>query len=99
KQASDIVVLDLRRISLLADYFVVCSGSSERQITAIVDAIIDSLRTTWHLRPLRQEGTPASGWVLLDYGDVVVHVFAPAERDYYQLEELWSHALPVVRVQ
>jgi ribosome-associated protein len=99
RQASDIVVLDLRRVSLLADYFVICSGASERQIGAIIDAIIDKLRTAHHIHVRRQEGTPSSGWVLLDYGDVVVHIFAQAERDYYQLEEAWSHAQPVVRVQ
>jgi ribosome-associated protein len=99
RQASDIVVLDLRQVSLLADYFVICSGGSERQIGAILDAITDRLRNTHHIRALRQEGKASSGWVLLDYGDVVVHIFAPAERDFYQLEEVWSNALPVVRVQ
>ncbi len=99
KQASDIVLLDLRKVSLLADYFVVCSGNSERQINAILDDIVDRVRDTAHRRPLRREGTASSGWVVLDYGDVVVHVFAPTERDYYRLEELWSDASPVVRVQ
>src|SRR5438876_361570 len=79
KQASDIVLLVLRKVSLLADYFVVCSGGSERQINAIVDDVVDSVRETAHRRPLRREGIASSGWVLLDYGDVVVHVFAPAE--------------------
>lgn len=99
KQASDIVMLDLRRVSLLADYFVICSGESERQINAIQDDIIEELRDKERRRPLRREGRSSSGWVLLDYGDVVVHIFAPAERDYYRLEELWSEASPVVRVQ
>jgi len=99
KQASDIVVLDLRKVSLLADYFVICSGSSERQITAILDDMVDGLRRSGHRRPLRREGSASSGWVVLDYGDVVVHVFAPAEREYYRLEELWAGATPVVRVQ
>jgi ribosome-associated protein len=99
KQASDIVLLDLRKVSLLADYFVVCSGSSERQINAVRDDIVERIRETAHRRPLRREGTASSGWVLLDYGDVVVHIFAPAEREYYRLEELWSDASPVVRVQ
>ena len=99
KQASDIVLLDLHNVSLLADYFVVCSGNSERQINAILVGIVEPVRDTAHRRPLRREGTPSSGWVLLDYGDVVVHIFAPAEREYYRLEELWSDATPVVRVQ
>ena len=98
KQASDIVLLDLRKVSLLADYFVVCSGTSERQINALLDEMVERLRDTAHRRPLRREGTASSGWVLIDYGDVVVHIFAPAERDYYRLEELWSDATQVVRV-
>lgn len=91
-------MLDLRPVSLLADYFVICSGNSDRQIRAIRDDIIEETRKEGHRR-LRQEGQSASGWVLLDYGDVVVHIFAPAERDYYRLEELWADAAPVVRVQ
>lgn len=99
KQASDIVMLDLRKVSLLADYFVVCSGNSERQINALLDDMVERVRDTEHRRPLRREGTASSGWVVLDYGDVVVHIFAPAEREYYRLEELWSDATPIVRVQ
>ena len=92
-------MLDLRKVSLLADYFVICSGNSERQITAILDDMVEGVRRSEQRRPLRREGRAASGWVLLDYGDVIVHVFAPAEREYYRLEELWAGATPVVRVQ
>jgi ribosome-associated protein len=99
KQASDIVMLDLRKVSLLADYFVICSAGSERQINAIRDDIVEELRGTVHRRPMRREGTASSGWVLLDYGDVVVHIFAPEEREYYHLEDLWAEAPAVVRVQ
>ena len=93
------MILDLQRVSLLADYFVICSAHSERQIGAILQDIIGELRNTAHRRPLRQEGRPSSGWVLLDYGDVVAHIFAPAERDYYRLEDLWADASPVLRMQ
>ncbi|MBM2810153.1 MAG: rsfS [Chloroflexi bacterium] len=99
KQASDIVMLDLRQISMLADFFVICSASSERQLTALQDGIVDEIRNDAHRRPARREGRSSSGWVLLDYGDVVVHLFSPAERDYYGLEELWSEASPMIRVQ
>lgn len=92
-------MLDLRRVSLIADYFVICSGASERQITAIHDDIVKDVRDTAHTRPMRQEGKASSGWILLDYGDVVVHIFAPAEREYYRLEDLWADAAPVVRMQ
>jgi ribosome-associated protein len=99
KQASDIVLLDIRPISPLADYFVICSGNSERQLNALTRDIAGTLKKEAQLTPLHSEGDPASGWVLLDYGDVVVHFFAPAERDYYRLEELWGAASPVVRIQ
>lgn len=99
KQASDILLLDLQLVSLLADFFVICSGTSERQIGALQDSVLDALRNTFHRRPYRTEGKPASGWVLLDYGDIVIHIFAPAEREYYRLEDVWSHAPAVIRVQ
>ena len=91
-------MLDLRRVSLIADYFVICSANSERQIAAIHNDIVKDLRDR-HTRPMRQEGKASSGWILLDYGDVVVHIFATAEREYYRLEDLWADAAPVVRVQ
>jgi ribosome-associated protein len=82
----------------LADYFVICSGESERQIKAIVDEVTGKTKGEG-ARPLHIEGDSSSGWVLVDYGGVIVHVFAPAVRGYYQLEKLWSDALVVVRMQ
>ena len=99
RQASDILLLDLRAISPIADFFVICSGTSERQIEALERAIVDELRDHEHVRPRQREGSAASGWVLLDYGDVVVHIFSASEREFYHLEELWSAAPTVVRVQ
>ena len=98
KKGSDIVLLDLRPVSLLADYFIICSGDSDRQIKAIVEEVTEKLKAL-NTHPLNIEGLPASGWVLLDYGAIVVHVFAPATRSYYQLEKLWSGAKTVVRMQ
>ena len=98
KKGSDIVLLDVRSVSLLADYFIICSGDTERQVKAIVDDIVDRARNSG-LKPLQIEGASASGWMLLDYGSIIVHVFLPAQRDYYQLEELWSDAPLVVRIQ
>jgi len=92
------MLLDIRSISLLADYFVICSGESERQIKAIVDEVTEKTKED-KVRPLHIEGDPSSGWVLVDYGSVIVHVFAPAVRGYYQLEQLWSDAAIVVRIQ
>jgi ribosome-associated protein len=91
-------LLDVRQVSLLADYFIICSADTERQITAIVDEVRDRGEHS-QLRPSQVEGTPGSGWMVLDYGVVIVHVFLPSERDYYQLEELWGDATLVVRIQ
>jgi ribosome-associated protein len=99
KQASDIVLLDIRPVSLIADYFVVCTSASERQTNAIVRDITDAVREQHGARPLRVEGKPGSGWVLMDYGDVVVHVFGAEQRAFYQLEDLWSAAVPLVHMQ
>lgn len=98
KQAIDILLLDTRGVCSFADYFVLCSGESERQIEAIRREIDDTLGKEG-VRSPRVEGTSDSGWVLLDFGDVVVHIFAPTEREYYQLEEIWSQATPVLRIQ
>jgi ribosome-associated protein len=98
KKAADIVLLELGELTTLADYFVICSGGSERQIDAIADAIAEGLRAEG-TRPIGREGAAASHWVLLDYGSVIVHVFTPPERDYYQLERHWAQARTVLRVQ
>ena len=98
RQADDIVLLDIRPVSPVADYFVICNGTSERQLNTLTRTITDTVKKETGHVPLHTEGDAASGWILLDFGDVVVHLFAPAERDYYRLEELWSAALPVVRI-
>ena len=79
------------------DYFVFCSGDSERQIQAICDEIDETLRREG-ISPYRREGSVDSGWLLLDFGEVIVHIFAPKEREYYELEKLWSKATPVIRI-
>jgi ribosome-associated protein len=98
KKAADIVLLDITELTTLADAFVICSGGSERQISAIADGIAEALRDEG-TKPIGREGTPASHWVLLDFGSVIVHVFTPPERDYYGLEKHWAGARTVVRVQ
>ena len=98
KKAADIVLLELSSLTTMADYFVICSGGSERQLDAIADGIISGLRDE-RTRPIGREGTPASHWVLIDYGSVIVHVFTPPERDYYGLEKHWSEARTILRVQ
>ena len=98
KKAADIVLLDLGDLTTIADAFVICSGGSERQISAIADGIVEGLREE-RVKPIGREGTPASHWVLVDFGSVIVHVFTPPERDYYGLEKHWNLARVVVRVQ
>ena len=99
KLASDIVLLDIRGVSLIADYFVICTAGSERQTTAILKDLSEKLLEEFGRKPLHTEGKGDSGWVLLDYGDVIVHVFSPTQRSFYNLEQLWSAATPVVRLQ
>ena len=98
KKAADIVLLDLGELTTLADAFVICSGGTERQIAAIADGIVAGLRDEG-IRAIGREGAAESHWVLLDFGSVIVHVFTPPERDYYQLERHWSGARIVLRVQ
>ena len=97
KQASDVVLLDARDACSFADYFVVCSADSEPQIKAIEEAIDEVVKREPVARRHR-EGTASSGWVLLDMGNIIVHIFAPFEREYYQLENLWSRAPVVVKM-
>jgi len=98
KKAADIVLLELAPLTTLADYFVICSGGSERQLEAIADGIISAVRDE-KVRPIGREGTAASHWVLIDFGSVIVHIFTPPEREYYGLEKHWSEARTILRVQ
>jgi ribosome-associated protein len=98
KKASDVLLLDIRDVSVIADYFVICSGNNNRQIQAIADAIDDETDKQGATL-LHREGTADSGWVLLDFGSVIVHIFGPQEREYYRLERLWSEAKTVVYLQ
>jgi len=90
KKAADIVCLDLRGVASYTDYFVVCSGGSDRQTKAIHDAITEGLKKDHGLLPRRVEGIGEARWILIDYFDVVVHVFVPEVRDFYRLEQLWG---------
>jgi ribosome-associated protein len=94
KQARDIVVLDVRDLIVITDYFVICSGASERQVRTIADEMQRTLRSQG-MKPLRREGEREGRWVLLDFVDFVAHVFLEEEREYYGLERLWADAPPV----
>lgn len=97
KKAADILLLDVRALTAVTDYFIICSGASERQLGAIADGIAEGLKETGVL-PLGREGGANAHWVLLDFGAAIVHVMAPPEREYYQLEQLWADATILLRV-
>jgi len=97
KMGSDILLLDLDGISLIADYFIICSAQSERQIDAITDDIASRLKKAG-VHALGLEGTAASGWVLMDYGSIIIHIFSPQQREHYRLEALWDKARTVLRL-
>jgi len=98
KKATDIVLLEIGGLTSLADYFVICSGSSERQLGAIADGIAEALRDEG-VRPIGREGSASAHWMLLDFGAVFVHIMAPPEREFYQLERLWAEAPLLLRVE
>jgi ribosome-associated protein len=95
-KATDIVLLDLRPDSSLADFFVVCTGNSDRQIRALTENIRQAIKEQTKVLPFNVEGTAESGWMLMDYSSVVVHVFHAEQRDYYDLEGFWSKVAHVL---
>jgi ribosome-associated protein len=98
KKAAEILELDLRGLVSYTDYLLICTGNTERQTKAIHDSIDQGLSQTHGLHPRRVEGLPGARWILMDYLDVVVHIFTPAMREFYRLEALWGEA-PARRVQ
>ena len=92
KKAEDVVVLDLRKTGAFTDYFVICTGGNPRQMTAIADSVQNTLRQTLGERPTLAEGIDRSEWILLDYFNVVVHIFSRERRAFYGLERLWGNA-------
>ncbi len=96
--ASDTRVLDIAMLTPIADFFVLCSGENERQLRAISREVTDTL-ASHQRRPQRTEGSAASGWILIDYGDVVVHIFETDQRSFYRLDELWSEAPTLLAIQ
>jgi len=100
KQGEEILILDLREVTTFTDYFVICSGTSQRQLDALQSALREELKKTdERLVPLNVEGGPDSGWILVDYNSVIVHLFDPEVRAFYRLEELWKKGRVVARIQ
>jgi ribosome-associated protein len=98
KKAGDVTLLEIGKVTTLADYFVIATGTSDRQINAIGSGVEERMKEEG-VRLLAREGVPGDGWVLLDYGQVIVHVFAPEQREYYDLERRWREAPTLLKIQ
>lgn len=92
RKGGDITLLHISDVSYLAEYFVIVTGFSRVQVRAIAEAVKQTVDEECHRKPLRQEGQDSGNWLVQDYGDVIVHIFMPKEREYYNLEAFWSHA-------
>jgi ribosome-associated protein len=98
KKGEDILLLDLAEITSFTNMFVICSGGSERTLKALSNEVRRVIKEKYALRPMQVEGDSGSGWILLDYGVVILHLFSPALREYYALEQLWSEGRVVLRL-
>ncbi|MBA2469961.1 MAG: ribosome silencing factor [Chloroflexia bacterium] len=96
--AADTKVIDIHELSTIADFFVICSGENERQLRAISRLVLDELGQQG-IEPRRVEGEPISGWILMDFGDVIVHIFDRELREFYNLEERWAEAQVLLTIQ
>lgn len=98
KKAEDILLLDLQKVASFTDFFILCTGTSDRMLDALAEATLDSIRKQHRKRGIR-EGEARDGWVVVDFGDVVVHLFSAEQRRYYDLEELWKDGRVLLKVQ
>jgi ribosome-associated protein len=98
KKGEDILLIDIHEIAIFANYFVVCSGTSERMLQALADSALEQVKKQHEISG-RVEGSSAGGWLLVDFGDVILHIFSPQRRDYYRLEELWSKGKILLHLQ
>lgn len=99
KKGNDIILLDLREQAVFADYFLLCNGENDRQLRALAESVRLEAKQKASILAHGVEGVPEAGWLLMDFGDLVVHIFSPDKRDYYKLEELWTDAHVVLRMQ
>jgi ribosome-associated protein len=98
KKGEDIILMDLKGVVFFTDYFIICTATSNRMLNALAEDVVEKTRLE-HKRKGRIEGTPDAGWMIVDYGDIVVHIFDPDLRRYYKLEELWDRGKVLLRVQ
>jgi ribosome-associated protein len=98
KKGENIVLMDLEKVSMFTSYFVICTGTSDRMLDALADGVVEKVRETYGIKGSSQ-GQAASGWVLVDFGSVIVHCFAAETRDFYKLEDLWREGKVLLRLQ
>jgi ribosome-associated protein len=97
KKGENILLMDISEISSFADFFILCNGTSDRMLISLADGLMDMVKKEFHLHP-RLEGKAAGGWMVLDIGDIVIHLFSPEQREYYNLEELWEKGKVLLRL-
>jgi ribosome-associated protein len=98
KKGENIILMDLQKIASFTDYFVICTGTSDRMLDALAKGVVSKVRETHHKKG-RKEGDGVAGWEVVDFGSVIVHLFAPEQRNFYKLEELWSEGKVLLRLQ
>ncbi len=98
KKAENLVLIDIINLAIFADYFIICSGTSDRMINALAKSVAEYLHQNFHLL-VHKEGEPRDGWILIDAGDIIIHIFSPEKRNYYKLEDLWSQGKTLLHVQ
>jgi len=98
KKGEDIVLLDLKEISAFTDYFIICSGSSDRMLRSLAHTVLEIAKNDYNTG-IRIEGEPSNGWMVIDLGDIVVHLFSQEQRDFYELEQLWKNGKIILRVK
>ena len=99
KKGSDILLLDIRDQAVFADYFLICNGDNERQLKSLADNVAQDAKEDASVTVMGIEGEPSSGWVLVDFGDLIVHLFSPEKRNYFRLEDIWDKARVVMHIQ
>ena len=98
KKGENILLLDIHEVASFTDYFIICSGTSDRMLDSLAKAVREDVRNLYKLHAI-QQGQPSGGWLVTDFGDVVVHLFSPDQRDYYRLEDLWDKGKVLLRLQ
>lgn len=98
KKGENLVLIDIKNLAVFADYFIICSGTSDRMLNALADSVIEYVHAKYQWS-VHTEGEPREGWILIDAGDIIVHIFSPEQRNYYKLEDLWSHGKILLHLQ